>query len=218
MRKPYSGKTPTVIHSSHSDQQGTNVKSALNICKTRGKVSTFVEMIHILLSSWVYILLIWLSWSNFPKLANLLRQTYPDQDYLFFRKFLTSTLHLTNWSVMLAQFKCVMLLCTLNRWFINLLPYFIVKNKESYCRSIIYEGLYWKAKHSSSNPTVSKKGNKEWLNNIEVIFGYLQRNHKNHILNKEWQTDIYYSVFQSYLVWWQGTLACNILFTVHYMT
>lgn len=222
MKKTYSGKTSTVIHSSHSDQQGTNVKSALNICKTKEKLSTFVEIIHILLSSWVCILLIWLSWSHFLKLANSLKQTYPDRDYLFFRKFLTSTSHLTNWSVMSAQFKCVMLFCTLSRWFINLFPYFIMKSKESYCKSIIYEGLYWKVMHSSSIWKRKQYLKKETKNDLIALKLYLATskgtNHKNHILNKEWQTDIYCNVFQSYLVWWQGTLACNILFTVHYMT
>lgn len=226
MRKPCSGKPSIVICSSHSEPakdkcfHSSHVKSALNVCKIGGTGSTFIEMIHILLSSWACIWLICLFWSHFPKLANSARQTSRSEIFFFLEYFLHQLCtFLMSWSVMSVWLKSVILLCTLSRWVINLLPRFIAeKNKECYYKSIIYEGLYWKVMHIWSYPTGSKGRNKEWLNNIEVVVGYLQRNYKYRILSKEWQTGIYYSVLQSCLVWGQGMLACSILFTVHYMT
>lgn len=111
MRKPCGGKPFIVICSSLSEParhkcfHSSHVKSSLNVCKTGGTGSAFTEMIHILLSSWACVLLISLSWSHFPKLANSARQT--SRSEFFFRQFLTL---LTSWSVMSTQFKCVVLL------------------------------------------------------------------------------------------------------------
>lgn len=189
----------------------------------RGAGSTFVEMIHRLLSSWLCMLLIWLPWSHFPKLANSSRQTHSDRDLkIFFRKCLTPALHVTNYQVgQWCQHSLNVSVCFAHwaeNWEIYFHIFIIKKNPNNPTINLQYEGLYGKVMHIWSYTTVPEKENKEWLNGIEVVIGYLQRNCKNHILNKEWQTDIYCHALQSCLVWWQGTLACNILFTVHYMT
>lgn len=109
----------------------SRVKSAFSVHKARGTGSTFIEMIHIFLSPWGCLLLIWLSWHHVPKLANSSTQTYPDQDF-YLRKCLTTALHLTKKLVtdVSAKVKCIMLLCILIRQFINLLPYFSIKKNQ----------------------------------------------------------------------------------------
>lgn len=77
----------------------------------------------------------------------------------------------------------------------------------------IYIGKW---QHIGSYLAVSKREHQEWPNSIEVVVGCFQGTWIT--FHTERQTDIYCSVLQSCLVWGQGTLACSILFTVHYMT
>lgn len=132
-------------------------------------------MIHILLSSWARLLLICLAWSHFPRLANSAR--HPDQDFFF---FLGHFLHqcctlLISCSVMSAQFKSVTALHAeqMRHKFTSI--FYCKKDRECSYKSILYEGLYWKVMHMWSYPTGSERRNKEWLNNIEVIVGHLQK-------------------------------------------
>lgn len=151
MRKPCSGKSCTVICSSHCEParhkcfHSLHIKSALNVCKTRGMGSISIEMIYILLSSQTF------CYSSvflgaFKLLQNLL-ETFKHEFHTSQKKMITDNntiemyLGALSTELRIHKFTSICYLLKVK------IPYFIV-----------HEHLYWKVTtHRKLSSSIKKR-------------------------------------------------------------